>query len=200
MTDNPILSKSKFFPASRFAQARILLVDDYAINLKLISTKLTSVGFTNIETACDGIDALKKTYRQMPDAVLLDIMMPNMDGFGYCEQIRNDPNAAHMPIIVQTALEDRDTKIRALSSGADDFLNKPLDLEEVALRIQLHLERYFMLQDLQQVRQSLHEELELANTTIRLLEEKTTCEAGRDLLAKHYETLKTIASSSSTEH
>ncbi len=188
-------TKSKMFPALRFAGARILVVDDAPFNVKLICSVLTASGYNNLETAVDGVDALKKTYRQMPDLVLLDIMMPNLDGFGYCEQIRGDANAAHMPIIVQTALEDRDTKLRALTCGADDFLNKPLDLEEVALRVRVHLERYFMLQDLENMRTYLKMELDQAKTTIQHLERSVISGAGRSMLNKHYEVLKTIATS-----
>ena len=103
------------FPKERFAKANILVVDDSSFNTKLICSRLSAAGYCSIETAVDGVDGLKKTYKKMPDLVLLDIMMPNLDGFGYCERIRGDANAAHMPIIVQTALDDRATKIRALS-------------------------------------------------------------------------------------
>ncbi len=188
-----VVKKSKIFPEARFTQAHILVVDDSKFNLKLICSKLIASGYTSVETACDGMDALRKTYKHMPDLVLLDIMMPNLDGFGYCEKIRSDPGAAHMPIIVQTALDDRDTKLRALSCGADDFLNKPLDLEEVELRVRVHLERYFMLHDLEDIRTYLKMELSQAQETIRQLEENADG-AGRKLLNKHYEVLGTMAS------
>lgn len=192
----PFTGKHGMFPAARFTQARILVVDDSPFNVRLICAKLAASGYSNIEVAVDGVDALTKTYRKMPDLVLLDIMMPNLDGFGYCDQIRSDPSAAHMPIIVQTALEDRDTKIRALSCGADDFLNKPLDLEEVALRVHVHLERYFILQDLENIRSYLKMELEQANTTIKHLEEGIVSASGRHQLERHYEVLKTLAADS----
>lgn len=188
-----ITNKSSVFPASKFINAHILVVDDAPFNVKLICSVLHASGYKNVSTAVDGVDALKQTYRSMPDLVLLDIMMPNMDGFEYCEQIRNDPSAAHMPIIVQTALEDRDTKIRALSIGADDFINKPLDLEEVALRVHVHLERYFMLQDAENIRGYLQMELEQAQTTIEHLEKVAMSMTGRHLLEKHYDVLKSLA-------
>jgi len=164
------LPRNSMFPASRFAEARILVVDDAPFNVKLICAKLAACGYQNLDTAVDGIDALSKTYLVKPDLVLLDLMMPNMDGFGYCEHIRSDPATGHMPIIVQTALNDRDTKLRALSMGADDFLNKPLDLDEVSLRAHVHLERHFMLQDLEEMRKCLNKELETAKNTIKQLE------------------------------
>lgn len=190
----PISSKKvEMFPAERFANARLLVVDDAPFNVKLICAKLAACGYTQIETAVDGVDALTKTYRMKPDLVLLDLMMPNMDGFTYCEHIRSDPTASHMPIIVQTALNDRETKLRALSVGADDFLNKPLDLDEVALRVHVHLERYFILQDLEDMRAYLKMELDQAQITIKALEKTAMSISGRNLLNKHYDVLKTLA-------
>jgi DNA-binding response OmpR family regulator len=193
-------NKPEMFPAVRYANARILVVDDAPFNVKLICAKLLASGYNNIETAVDGVDALKKTYQTKPDLVLLDLMMPNMDGFGYCEHIRGDSTAAHIPIIVQTALNDRETKLRALSCGADDFLNKPLDLDEVALRVHVHLERYFVLQDLENMREYLRMELEQAHTTIKHLEKNAVSISGRNLLNKHYDVLKTLTVASGEAH
>lgn len=138
--------KSPFAP-DRFANAHILVVDDIPVNVKLITTALGAAGYSQISAAYNGIEALEKTYRDKPDLVLLDIMMPIMNGFDYLEKIRGDPFAPRMPIIVQTALGEREDKLHALSCGADDFINKPIDCEELMLRVHVHLERYFMLQD-----------------------------------------------------
>lgn len=166
----PVTSRRRnLFPLERYLRARILVVDDINLNVKLICSRLNAAGFTNLDTASDGLEAVTKTCQHRPDLVLLDLMMPNMDGFGYCEHIRADPSAFNMPIIVQTALEDSETKIRALAAGADDFLNKPLDLDEVALRVFVHLERYFMLYDLQGVQRYLQAELDEAQAKIRAL-------------------------------
>lgn len=137
-----------FSVITRFDHARVLVVDDSAFQRHLISTALKKAGFNHIETAEDGAGALEKTYNFCPDIVLLDLQMPNLDGFGYCERVRNDGNLPRMPIIVQTVLEDRESRLRALSCGADDYLIKPIDIEELSLRMCLHVERYFMLQDM----------------------------------------------------
>ena len=193
--DKPVMplvgNKPATLPQSRFSKANILVVDDSQFNLKLISSQLAGSGYTSVVTAVDGVDGLQKSYKQMPDLILLDIMMPNLDGFGFCEQIRSDPSAPYMPIIVQTALDDRETKLRALKCGADDFLNKPLDLEEVALRVHVHLERYFILQDLENMRMYLRMELDQAQNTIKQLEENAG--SGHKLLDKHYEVLGAMA-------
>lgn len=181
----------KTFPAERFRNSKILVVEDMELNLKVICAKLTASGYTNIESAMDGIEGIEATHRIKPDLVLLDLMMPRLDGFGYMDKIRADKTIWHMPIIVQTALKERETKIRALSCGADDFLNKPLDLEEVALRVYIHLERFFILQDLQTLRGKLHAELEQANETITQLESRLT-ESDRELITRHHEAIKNI--------
>ena len=136
---------------SRLSQASILVVDDSQFSTRLITTALAKAGFNAIETAKDGMEAMEKTRHLKPELVILDIVMPKLDGFGYCEQVRKDLDLPRMPIIVQTMLEDRETKLRALSCGADDFLHKPLDADELVLRTRVHLERYFMLQDLNEM-------------------------------------------------
>ncbi len=140
---------------ARFSHACILVVDDSVFERRLISTALKKAGFNKIEGANDGVEALKKTYELRPDLVLLDLCMPNLDGFGYCEKVRADRQLLQMPIIVQTALEDRNSRLRALSSGANDFLLKPLDMDEVSLRICVHIENYFMLHQLKALRDYL---------------------------------------------
>jgi sigma-B regulation protein RsbU (phosphoserine phosphatase) len=192
--------KNSLFPPARFTEARILVVDDMKLNVKLICEFLKAAGYTNIATACDGIEALKETYRFEPDLVLLDIMMPNLDGFGYCEQIRNDTGAARMPIIMQTALDERDAKLRGLSCGADDFLPKPLDPDELILRVRIHLERYFMYQDIDQMRSYLKMELDQAKDTIKRLEDEKVGAATRNLIGKHYDVLKTMTVQTHSEN
>jgi DNA-binding response OmpR family regulator len=190
-------NKHSPFPAERFAQARILVVDDIPANVKLISGLLLAAGYRNIITAEDGLDALKQTYRSKPDLVLLDIMMPKLDGFGYCKHIRSDPVATRMPIIVQTALGEHEAKIKALSLGADDFLNKPFDTQELMLRVQLHLERFFMFRDMDELRLQLKKELEESQNIIKELGGSPG--SAHSLLNKHYEVLKHLSAEPRSE-
>ena len=150
-----VTKKSSPFPAERFAKARLLVVDDIPLNIKVITAALHGAGYSNIHSATNGMEALKETYHLQPDLVLLDIMMPVMDGFEYCRIIRSDGGAHRMPIIVQTALNERADKLQALSCGADDFINKPIDCEEMILRVHVHLERYFMFQDTENMQKEL---------------------------------------------
>ena len=140
---------------SKIANAPILIVEDGEFNRDLIAKALKKSGFKAIEFAENGKVALEKTYLLKPSLVILDIDMPVMDGFEYCERIRKNSAFNFMPILVQTALEDREVKLRALSSGADDFLYKPLDQIELVLRARIHLERHALIQDKEEMCQYL---------------------------------------------
>lgn len=140
----------------RIANSIILVVDDIDFNRRIMIDVLEKAGYNNIETAHDGAQALEKTLALTPDLVLLDLMMPGLDGYGYCEAIRKDERFALMPIIVQTVLDGREHKLRALSCGADDFLHKPFDQDEMVLRVRIHLERLALLRDVQHLHKCLN--------------------------------------------
>ena len=122
---------------------KILIVDDDPINVKLLAAKLGDLNYTILK-AYGGEEALQKTKSENPDLVLLDIMMPGMNGFDVTSQIKNCTETSDIPIILVTALDGSDNKTKGLEAGADDFLNKPVHSAELKARVKslLRLKRY----------------------------------------------------------
>jgi two-component system cell cycle response regulator len=106
--------------------ARILVVDDVEPNVRLLEAKLT-LEYYEVLTAMDGATAIEVASAERPDIILLDVMMPGMDGFETCRRLKADPVTRHIPVILVTALDGREDKIRGLEAGADDFITKPID-------------------------------------------------------------------------
>jgi two-component system, cell cycle response regulator len=125
--------------------ARILVVDDIVANVRLLEAKLSAEYF-DVATAMNGLDALEAVQRIKPDIVLLDVMMPGIDGIEVCRRIKSDPATQHIPIIMVTALDQPEDKIRGLEAGADDFLTKPVNDLSLFCRIK-SLVRLKMLTD-----------------------------------------------------
>ena len=119
---------------------RILVIDDDLDSLKLISLLLQRQGY-EVVAAPGGDEGLQKARADMPDLILLDIMMPNMDGYEVCRQLRGDPHLAHVPVIMFTAKTRVDDKVAGFEAGADDYLTKPTHPAELASRIRSLLSR-----------------------------------------------------------
>jgi class 3 adenylate cyclase len=112
----------------------VLVVDDEEQNRSLLRDPLEARGY-EVEEAEDGVLALRKIAGHPPDVILLDLMMPNMDGFEVCRRLKQDPKTAHIPILIVTALSDRKERLMGIEAGANDFLNKPIDMQDVILRV-----------------------------------------------------------------
>jgi two-component system cell cycle response regulator len=106
--------------------ARVLVVDDIITNVKLLEAKLSAEYF-DVVTALNGLDALAICERGEADIVLLDVMMPGMDGFEVCRRLKGGATTAHIPVVMVTALDQPSDRLKGLDAGADDFLTKPLD-------------------------------------------------------------------------
>lgn len=113
---------------------RILVADDNAANVDLIKMQLKNSGY-ELESSCDGADTLEKVKSFHPDLILLDLMMPVISGYDVCQTLKADKNFRFIPIIVVTALQELEDKLKAIDLGADDFLIKPFNRLELATRI-----------------------------------------------------------------
>ena len=133
-----------------FQAARIMIVDDEESNLRLLERILQRVGYSNLAALADSRNVLSQFIEWNPDLILLDLHMPHTDGFALMEQLRPlVPHGTYLPILVLTADVNAETKQRALSAGAKDFLTKPFDAIEVLLRIRNLLETRFLYLQLQ---------------------------------------------------
>lgn len=120
--------------------ARILIVDDMPPNVKVLTAWLGSEHYV-VSTAANGFEALAKIEAEAPDIVLLDAMMPGLDGFETCRRIKDDPATAHIPVIMVTALSEVDDLVRGFDAGADDFLIHPVDGRALIARVRSQLRR-----------------------------------------------------------
>ncbi|MEA5616494.1 response regulator [Cronbergia sp. UHCC 0137] len=120
-------------------ESLVLVVDDTPNNLAIISDVLNHAGF-EVATAIDGIRAIKQIQRQPPDLILLDVMMPGIDGFETCKRLKENPDTTDIPVIFMTGISDPDSKVKGLELGAVDYIVKPFQEAEVLARIKSHLQ------------------------------------------------------------
>lgn len=127
---------------------RILVVDDVPLNIQLLKTYLSSEGY-HILSAKDGSEAIEQAKKLKPDLILLDVMMPKMNGFEVCKIIKSDMKTQFIPIILVTALNELDNKIKGMDSGADDYLTKPFNKLELMARVRSLLRTKYLHDELQ---------------------------------------------------
>ncbi|MBW4671373.1 MAG: hybrid sensor histidine kinase/response regulator [Cyanomargarita calcarea GSE-NOS-MK-12-04C] len=136
----------------------ILIVDDSPTNLQVISEALTSAGF-EIAVAIDGESAIEQVEYHPPDLILLDVMMPGINGFETCKRLKSNPVNNEIPIIFMTALNDTENKVKGLSIGAVDYITKPFQQEELLARIKVQLQLRSFGKKLAQQNQHLQQEI-----------------------------------------
>lgn len=121
------------------AGATVLVVDDQPTNIQMVGSQLAAAGF-DVMPARSGAEALARIRARTPDLILLDLLMPEMDGFAVLAQLRADSQLAALPVIVLTSLQDRELLVRAFNAGAVDYLTKPFVVEELLARARTHIE------------------------------------------------------------
>ncbi|MDE3089458.1 MAG: response regulator [Chloroflexota bacterium] len=133
------MATEKSFSADK-NKPQILLIDDDPLLRRVILYALSEAGYEVVE-AGSGIEGIARAQTSRPDLVLLDVMMPGMDGYEVCKHLRLTPATANVPIIILSALDQIDAKVRGLTTGADDFITKPFDMRELRTRVETHLRR-----------------------------------------------------------
>src|SRR3954469_11253645 len=141
--------------------ARVLVVDDVPANVRLLEARLSAEYF-DVLTATSGTEALAICERAECDLVLLDIMMPDMDGFEVCRQLKKNPSTHHIPVVIVTALDHPSDRLRGLNAGADDFLTKPVSDVALIARVR-SLARLKMMTDELRMRALTSQEIGIQN-------------------------------------
>ncbi len=139
----------------------ILVVDDTPANLEVIAEVLSDAGL-EVAIATDGERALKQVRRYQPDLILLDVMMPGIDGFETCRRLKADPAIADIPVIFMTALSDTTDKVRGFAIGAVDYITKPFQEAELLSRVNAHLKLRLLTQSLEQQVEARTQDLQVA--------------------------------------
>jgi two-component system sensor histidine kinase/response regulator len=116
------------------SNARILVVDDQPINVQLLKRKLERGGL-EVSTANNGLEALEQVKAHKPDLILLDLMMPDMDGIEVCQRLQASSDTRSIPVIFVTARTTKESKLEGLAVGAVDYITKPIDLDETVARV-----------------------------------------------------------------
>jgi two-component system cell cycle response regulator len=178
--------------------ARVLVVDDIAANVKLLEAKLAAEYF-DVLSASNGPDGLKLAAEHKPDIILLDVMMPGMDGFEVCRRLKNSPDTAHIPVVMVTALDQPADRVQGLDAGADDFLTKPVNDIALFARVK-SLVRLKMMTDELRMREATGHSLGVVDAA-EMLRSNAPDTGGRILLVEDRETsARRTAEALATDH
>ena len=156
-------------------QGAILIVDDTPMNLEVLVQELTDQDF-EVFVAIDGESAIEQLQYARPDIILLDVMMPGIDGFETCSRLKQNPETQDIPVIFMTALTNTEDKVKGFEAGAVDYVTKPIEPEEVHARVKTHLTIQRLRTELQEANELLEQRVaertaELERLKNRLQEE-----------------------------
>lgn len=153
----------------RVLQATILVVEDSPAGQLMVLESLRKHGFHRLVTADNGQDALETLRTVTPDLIVTDLMMPHIDGFALCREIRSQPHLRDVPILALTALGNEKARLGIFGMGASDLVRKPVNEEELVARCRIHLEKRYILKDLQDYQARVEEDLGNARAMQNLL-------------------------------
>lgn len=171
-------------------KATILVVDDNSSNLKLLDSVLTNAGY-KVKPADRGAIAIESALRQPPDLVILDIKMPEMDGFEICRRLKLSPRTQEIPIIFISGLNSVSVKLEGFAAGGVDFISKPFQEPEVLARVKTHLKLYQMQMDLEDMVNQRTQVLSQINNTLKIeIEARKSAER----MLRYYETAIEVSS------
>jgi sigma-B regulation protein RsbU (phosphoserine phosphatase) len=165
----------------------LLLVDDNPTNLQVLYQTLETTG-CKLLVAKNGETALSIAQKAAPDMILLDIMMPGIDGFEVCRRLKDNPATAGIPVIFLSALTDTKDKVQGLQLGAVDYVSKPFQPEEIIARVNTHLTIHRLKQEVEKKKDALEKELKVVSDVQRRLLPKKLPEIEGLRIAVHYET------------
>jgi DNA-binding response OmpR family regulator len=151
---------------------KILIVDDEPFNVEYLKQELEDLGYQTVNAAT-GLGALLKAATEAPDLILLDVMMPDMDGFTVCRILKEQQETQLIPVVIMTALGHREDRIKGIEAGADDFLTKPVNLDELMARVRTALQMRQKIKDQVSLLQSMQQHLSkfVPQSVKRLIEE-----------------------------
>ena len=163
--------------------ANILIVDDKPTNLRVLSTMLTKVGY-KVRAVTTGRMAVMAAQNQPPDLILLDVKMPDLDGYEVCQQLKNIPETAAIPIIFLSALQDVEDKIKAFEAGGVDYIIKPFQFQEVLARVSIHLTLQKARYQLQTLNSQLEKQVQAQTADLAEIKQQLLHDALHDDLTK----------------
>ncbi len=140
----------------------ILIADDIGLARLLLEKSLRNRGFTNILAVESSERALEELEKFQPDIVILDVMMPGMDGFACCRTIRAIPKYKELPVLIETSMTDLSLRVKAFESGATDFISNPILPDELYARVRVHLQNRKYINELQNYKERVTQELRSA--------------------------------------
>jgi sigma-B regulation protein RsbU (phosphoserine phosphatase) len=155
------LSQMSAIDPAPLADSKILVVDDLRSSRMLIGAILNSAGFGEVSYAADGVEALEMFAEVEPDILILDLVMPRLDGYGVCRKVRED-FGGEVPILIQSGVQEAAQRARAFDVGASDVVTKPINAAELVSRVCLHLERQRLVLSLRRYQRRMEDELRTA--------------------------------------